>query len=328
MADQKHWWKMHSSILTDDKILSLSPADRWAWVALACHVREHGEAGHLEVDPQNQFLAMIFGCSPSEILPTILRLPNVLISDKPITWPHGHDKPWQCEGIVIVGGTGAKLPGFDPASSRGCDTLEEGRFCNARITLQFKNWNKYAEDNSLERVRKFRANAKCNAYRGEEKRREEKQKRVTPLPPSGEGKKSNLHRPDLFESWYEVYPNKVARGQAERAWTALKPNEELAATMRVTLDRQKVARKEKQLAGFWVPEWKAPATWIRARCWQDEVQGATEKLTPGQRTLRNLQTRRDIVAGRVASDPSGALFQGDFSGECGNLPPGSARSKP
>ena len=140
MADQKHWWKMHSSILTDDKILSLPPADRWAWVALATHTREHGESGHLEIDRESAFLALIFGVPKEQVFPTLKRLPNVVV--------------------------------------------EETAKCNSKISLHYKNWNKYAEDNSLERVRKHREEKKCNAT--EERRREEKRgekKRITPPPP-------------------------------------------------------------------------------------------------------------------------------------------------
>ena len=85
MADQKRWWKMHSSILTDDKILNLSPADRWAWVALATHVREHGEKGSINLDPSNPFLALIFGCAPQQVLQVLQRMPNVVVSQHQTT---------------------------------------------------------------------------------------------------------------------------------------------------------------------------------------------------------------------------------------------------
>lgn len=136
---------MHTSALTDEKILKLTPADRWAWAALATYTRQHGNKGNLVTDPQNPFLACIFGCDKTSVLDTIKRLPNVLIENIPN--------------------------------------------CNAEISLQFTHWNKYAEDNSLERVRKHRLAAK-SALNVTPKKRKEKsrgEENTPPLPPPGEG---------------------------------------------------------------------------------------------------------------------------------------------
>ena len=178
---------MHTSLLTDDKILSLSPADRWAWVALAAHTREHGETGRMTVDPRNPFLALIFGCSQDEVLPTIQRLPNVLI--------------------------------------------EESENCNTKITLHFKNWRKYAEDNSLERVRKHRSLQKRNAT--EERRREEKR---------GDKKRGEENIP----------PTPLKRGEGNDVWPSPKllielynkeAADELPAVERLTPARTKRANE-------------------------------------------------------------------------------------
>lgn len=208
---------MHTSILTDDKILSLSPADRWAWVALAAHTREHGTKGKLTISENNPFLAMVFGCPQNDVINTIKRLPNVLI--------------------------------------------EEGQKGNDKITLQYKNWKKYAEDNSLERVRKHRERKKCNVQeekRGEEKRREENK---------------TINTNSSFETFWKKYPNKKAKAYALKAWGKQVASDEIAFQTIKALERQIQERETLIRKKQWVPEWKHPATWINAQSWLDEPEG-------------------------------------------------------
>jgi hypothetical protein len=74
-----------------------------------------------------------------------------------------------------------------------------------------------------------------------------------------------------FARWYEHYPVKKARGQAERAWEKLSPDDELTDRMIVAVDQQIAERERLSTERRFVPEWKHPATWLTARAWEDET---------------------------------------------------------
>jgi len=86
-----------------------------------------------------------------------------------------------------------------------------------------------------------------------------------------------------FEEFYAAYPNKKSRKDAEKAFNALKPNAELFAEMLAALENQKREREAKDKNGLFNPEWKYPASWIRAEAWKDETmtdeQIAAKKIT-------------------------------------------------
>lgn len=81
MADQKDWAKIWFATLSDEDILALSPADRWAWIALIVYTKKHGTNGTVMIRPQSDFLAVAMGIPTSEILNTIARLPHVFLGD-------------------------------------------------------------------------------------------------------------------------------------------------------------------------------------------------------------------------------------------------------
>jgi hypothetical protein len=81
MADQKRWWKLWCSMLTDDDIMRLDPADRWRWVALGAYIKQHGERGKVVISRHSPTIAAIFGVDDPDIYPIILRMPNVTVEE-------------------------------------------------------------------------------------------------------------------------------------------------------------------------------------------------------------------------------------------------------
>lgn len=87
---------------------------------------------------------------------------------------------------------------------------------------------------------------------------------------------------DGFSEWYADYPEKKARGAAERAWLKLKPSPELRAQMMVALAAQKAHRAAAERRGQWLPHWSHPATWLNSKRWLDEVSApASAVAAPG-----------------------------------------------
>jgi hypothetical protein len=120
-----------------------------------------------------------------EVKRTLARLPNVILSDHPVRWLHGHRKRPVVEGAAWVGTR--PLNGVSPVGvasggeegvACGCgDPFEEWCTRHGDFVVTFANWSKYQEDTTA----RERAKALRSKKRGEEKRGEEN----PPNPPKG-----------------------------------------------------------------------------------------------------------------------------------------------
>jgi hypothetical protein len=108
----------------------------------------------------------------------------------------------------------------------------------------------------------------------EEKSREEKNK-DTPLPPvGGKGVEKKTAPPKVkvpkgdngFEEFWQFYPRKAKKGDARKAWVALKPDQPLKNKMGRALEALKRSEQWTKDGGRFVPY---PASWLRAEGWED-----------------------------------------------------------
>ena len=74
-----------------------------------------------------------------------------------------------------------------------------------------------------------------------------------------------------FERFYKVYPHKTARGSAEGAWETLDPDDALTDKIVLAVNAQIRYRAECKRTDQWMPRWKGPGPWLRAKCWLDEI---------------------------------------------------------
>ena len=81
MADQKRWWKLWHSALSDDDIIARPPALRWAWAALGAHTKIHGTNGKVEISMTNTVLAAQIGVPITDLLGTVKMLPKMHIEE-------------------------------------------------------------------------------------------------------------------------------------------------------------------------------------------------------------------------------------------------------
>ena len=72
---------------------------------------------------------------------------------------------------------------------------------------------------------------------------------------------------ERFLKFWEAYPKKKSKGDAEKAWKAIKPNEALFQRIMRTLDTAKESKEWARDSGQYIPY---PATWLRAKGWEDE----------------------------------------------------------
>jgi hypothetical protein len=78
-----------------------------------------------------------------------------------------------------------------------------------------------------------------------------------------------------FEAFYAVYPKKRSKGDAEKAWKALKPDSALVSRIIMALIEWQASPEWQKDYGKFIPY---PATWLRAKGWEDEMQSKAEKL--------------------------------------------------
>ncbi|QNB46839.1 hypothetical protein BR63_11275 [Thermanaerosceptrum fracticalcis] len=91
---------------------------------------------------------------------------------------------------------------------------------------------------------------------------EQRAKTSKPRPPFKSKKQESL-----FDQFWQAYPKKKAKGQAERAWAKLQPDEQLVETMLTAIERAKKSEEWRKENGRYIPY---PATWLNGKRWEDE----------------------------------------------------------
>lgn len=76
---------------------------------------------------------------------------------------------------------------------------------------------------------------------------------------------------DLFLNFWASYPNKKAKGSAEKAWAKIKPDQPLAETIVNAVMRHRASDDWTRDGGKFIPH---PATWLNAKRWEDEIKSS------------------------------------------------------
>ncbi len=84
----------------------------------------------------------------------------------------------------------------------------------------------------------------------------------------------------LFKDFYSLYPKKVSKDNASKAFLKLKPDNEFLKVMIDAIEKQKTWREEARRSGLFVPEWPYPATWLNQKRWEDEIDVREETANP------------------------------------------------
>jgi len=75
-----------------------------------------------------------------------------------------------------------------------------------------------------------------------------------------------------FEDFWKAYPKKAGKANALREWNKAKPD--LQSVLAAIVDQK--AWRENAPEGEFRPPWKDPERWIKAECWNDEVEVSAE----------------------------------------------------
>ena len=71
----------------------------------------------------------------------------------------------------------------------------------------------------------------------------------------------------LFDEFWAEYPKKRSKGQAEKTWVKLKPDEQLFEAIMTGLKRAKTSADWAKNGGQYIPY---PSTWLNAKGWEDD----------------------------------------------------------
>ncbi len=109
----------------------------------------------------------------------------------------------------------------------------------------------------------------------------------------------------MFERFWQEYPRKIARKDAEKAWSKIPPHKQIDVmnAIRNHVTSWKQQGTEKQFIPY-------PATWLRGARWEDEIEIAPEM----PQCDWNRNGSRDAGAGRCEAQ---ALKEHDGQFYCG-----------
>lgn len=97
---------------------------------------------------------------------------------------------------------------------------------------------------------------------------------------------------ERFAEFWSAYPVNKAKQAALKAWRKIKPDGALLQVMLHAIEAQKLEKATLQAAGKFVPEWKYPATWLNAGCWEDSTDPGSIETAEGADPIAEAQLRR------------------------------------
>jgi hypothetical protein len=175
----------------------------------------------------------------------------------------GKDKQWMDEFIQYCIGVGLFVLDndefFSPSLCRRMEDWDEKREKN-RIAAETR-WERERNADAMQTHSERNADPMLEEKRREEKKREESTKKYTSAPP-GAGYS------ELFERFWAVYPKRKKKNDAFKAWKSQKCAS-ILETILEAVEKQKRTHDWVKDGGQFIPY---PATWIRARSWEDEIE--------------------------------------------------------
>lgn len=96
---------------------------------------------------------------------------------------------------------------------------------------------------------------------------------------------------DGFDLFWSVYPKRVGKKDAIKAWGQIKPNEETVKAIIEGVGRWKASEQWTKDGGQFIPY---PATFLRGERWNDECQPAIAKKAPAE---KNYDDDEDFLKG-------------------------------
>jgi hypothetical protein len=152
-------------------------------------------------------------------------------------------------------------------------TFENEQQIEQQMTTKFRiisilSWDKYQniEHQNEPRVSHERATSEPRVSTNKKEKKEKKEKNIY------------IYSQD-FESWYQNYPNKIAKKKAHDAWNSKNGSRPDVEILLKHLTRQTEERERAIKEKRFVPEWCHPATYINQERWEDVYYSETQQGT-------------------------------------------------
>jgi hypothetical protein len=269
------WFKLFTEIRHDPKIKRLSPEQRWFWIVLLCLAAESDERHVVRVTE------------------------SVAYSNQELARECGYDTTDECaygeEPVKMIERSLKEFVALKMISIR-----EDG-------TIEIINFEKRQDTNltDAERAAKYRERKRvtqCNVTNVTRVTQPSVTNVTLEVEVEGEGEKKRINtlahsRSEGFEKFWSAYPKKISKGQAEKAWSSLRPNEQLLVEILQGIERAKTSANWRKDGGQYIPY---PATWLRAKGWEDQLCGASHEELEAEANERRLKIQQELLAGRRA----------------------------
>ena len=92
----------------------------------------------------------------------------------------------------------------------------------------------------------------------------------------------------MFDKFWAVYPKKVGKGAAEKAFERCRVSDDLLNTMLEAVKKAEKSAQWQEENGRFIPN---PATWLNQRRWEDELRGPSPR--PGRVTAQAYSSQRE-----------------------------------
>lgn len=245
MSNRMPWFKLYSEIIYDPKIKRLSVHERWLWIVLlslassndSCDDR-HTVCVTRAIAYEKRELAELCGFTYVDEINEDINL-NELIDT-------ALSKMKKLEMIDLDDRGFIFIKNFKKRQDSYLDDAERAK--------------RYRDKKQVTKVTQPHVTSVTL-----DKEEEEDKELITPLPPKRGG---NRCADLLFEKFWKAYPKRVSRGQAEKTWRKLSPNEQLVDTILQAIERVKTSEMWRKDGGQFIPY---PATWLNAKGWEDEI---------------------------------------------------------
>lgn len=109
---------------------------------------------------------------------------------------------------------------------------------------------------------------------------------------------------DLFPVFWKLYPNKVGKAAAQKAWAKLKVTDELFTVITDGLAKQVVSESWVKDGGKFIPH---PSTWLNGKRWEDEVK-LSNNVHQFPASRHTGFADRDYTAGLIAREDGTYAF--------------------
>ena len=133
--------------------------------------------------------------------------------------------------------------------------------------LTVNNYDKYQSSDTVSDTqvtsKRHTSDTQVTTTKEIKKVRSKESKNKPPISPTGDGLQ------ERFEMFWEVYPKKVAKQAAVKAWQKLKPGDELTAIIVESVKQQTHSEQWSKDNGRFIPY---PATWLNGERWKDEAE--------------------------------------------------------